>query len=274
MKSTRTTPRKPAARPFFCTGCGNESLRWFGQCPSCREWNTLVEAPPGASASAGRGTGSRGGAAPEGPGPGRRRWVAAGSVTAPRPLAEVELSTTARWPTGIPELDRVLGGGVVPGSLLLVGGDPGIGKSTLMLQLSRALATDGARVLYVAGEESAGQVRLRAERLGALPPSLLLLCETDVEEVLTQVAAARPAVVVVDSIQTAFVGEASGAPGSVSPTNAVWIESTTTTAGRAAATWVSTSSTSVSQSSSSECGRAPRRSARRRTWPADSSPAT
>ncbi len=214
MKPARTGPRKPAARPFFCSACGNESLRWFGQCPACREWNTLVEAPPGAAPPTG---GRRGaGESPAAPGSGRRRWIEAGGEVAARPLADVELAATARWPSGIPELDRVLGGGVVPGSLLLVGGDPGIGKSTLMLQLSRALAGRGGRVLYVAGEESAAQVRLRAERLGVIAPTLLLLCETDVDEALAQVAASRPQVVVVDSIQTAFVAEASGAPGSVS----------------------------------------------------------
>jgi DNA repair protein RadA/Sms len=214
VKPARPGSKKAPARPYFCSACGNESLRWFGQCPACQAWNTLVEAP--ADAPAARGRGAAGGAAGPGEGGGRRRWIESAGPAAPRPLAEVALTAAARWPTGIGELDRVLGGGVVPGSLLLVGGDPGIGKSTLMLQLSRALAGGGARVLYVAGEESAAQVRLRAERLGSIPPTLLVLCETDVEEVLAQVAAVRPQVVVVDSIQTALVAGAAGAPGSVS----------------------------------------------------------
>ena len=212
MKS-RPSTKKPA-RAFFCSSCGNESPRWFGQCPACREWNTLVEAPggspaPGAASAAGTAAPASAG------GMSRRRWVADAGATAPRPLQDVELGETARWATGMPELDRVLGGGVVPGSLLLVGGDPGIGKSTLLLQLSRALAARGVRVLYVAGEESAPQVRLRAERLGPTPRDLWLLCETEVDEVLAQVEAVDPKVVVVDSIQTAFVREASGAPGAV-----------------------------------------------------------
>ncbi|MGH7725763.1 MAG: DNA repair protein RadA, partial [Candidatus Eiseniibacteriota bacterium] len=140
------------------------------------------------------------------------RWLAGSSV---RPLAEIELAATARWASGVSELDRVLGGGVVPGSLLLVGGDPGIGKSTLMLQLSRALALADRRVLYVAGEESGPQVRLRAERLGTIPDTLLLLCETDVDAVLAHVREAQPEVVIVDSIQTALAPDATGAAGSV-----------------------------------------------------------
>ncbi len=214
MKSTRPSSRKPA-RAFFCGACGNESPRWFGQCPACRAWNTLVEAPAGVpregAAAAGVGVGVH---EPSG-GMGRRRWVLDQAAAVPRPLADVDFGATARWATGMPEFDRVLGGGVVPGSLILVGGDPGIGKSTLMLQLSRALAGRGVRVLYVSGEESAAQVRLRAERLGPTPPELYLLCETEVEEVLAQVGPLAPQVVVVDSIQTAFVSEASGAPGAV-----------------------------------------------------------
>ena len=212
---SRPPARKAAARPYFCTACGNESLRWFGRCPSCEAWNTLVEAPadapvtPVARGPRGASGGGPGDAAP------RRRWVEGDGARAPRPLADVDLAATPRRVTGIGELDRVLGGGVVPGSLLLVGGDPGIGKSTLLLQLSRAMARDGARVLYVAGEESAAQVRLRAERLGDVPPALYLLCETEVEEVLTQTAALGPDVVIVDSIQTAFSDASAGAPGSV-----------------------------------------------------------
>jgi DNA repair protein RadA/Sms len=202
--------KKAPPRGFFCTACGGESTRWFGQCPVCSSWNTLAEAPAGLG-PAGAG-GVAGAPARPGSGGAKRRWVEASD---PRPLKDVALSESARWPTGIRELDRVLGGGVVPGSLLLVGGDPGIGKSTLMLQLSRALAHQGRKVLYVAGEESAPQVRLRAERLGTIPDALYLLCETEVETVLERALALRPDVVVVDSIQTATTAEGTGAPGSV-----------------------------------------------------------
>ncbi len=218
-RSPRIAGKKAPARPYFCSQCGNEELRWFGQCPSCQSWNTLVEAPAEVPAPAGgvRGPrGAAGGGPPvRAPGASRRTWVEGDGERAPRPLATVDLAATPRRSTGIGELDRVLGGGVVPGSLLLVGGDPGIGKSTLLLQLSRAMARDGARVLYVAGEESASQVRLRAERLGDVPPSLYLLCETEVEEVLAAAAPLAPDVVIVDSIQTAFSTASAGAPGSV-----------------------------------------------------------
>ena len=199
----KTTAKKAPPRGFYCTACGGESLRWFGQCPVCSSWNTLVESPAAA--------------APPGEAPraaSRKRWVE-GTGERPRPLREVALESAARWPIGIGELDRVLGGGVVPGSLILVGGDPGIGKSTLMLQLSRALASRGKKVLYVAGEESAPQVRLRAARLGEIPESLYLLCETEVETVLEEVRLLSPDAVIVDSIQTATIASASGAPGAV-----------------------------------------------------------
>ncbi len=198
---------KRAVSHWFCSACGNESPRWFGQCPACAAWNTLAEAPAGATAAT---------SAPTANSSRRGRWLespaAGGGV---RALQDVALEEGARWASGIGELDRVLGGGVVPGSLLLVGGDPGIGKSTLLLQLARSYAFGGRRVLYVAGEESAAQVRLRAERLGTLPPNVLLLCETDVESVLTSVADVKPELVIVDSIQTAVTAEAAGAAGSV-----------------------------------------------------------
>ncbi|MEO6462857.1 MAG: DNA repair protein RadA, partial [Candidatus Eisenbacteria bacterium] len=212
MRSSRPAIKpKKSARAFFCSACGNEEIQHFGRCPSCEAYGTMAEAPADAPSHGGPVPGGRDTAG----GTSRRRWVADQAAAVPRPLADVDLGATARWATGMPEFDRVLGGGVVPGSLILVGGDPGIGKSTLMLQLSRALAGRGVRVLYVAGEESAAQVRLRAERLGPTPPELYLLCETEVEEVLAQVGPLRPQVVVVDSIQTAFVREATGAPGAV-----------------------------------------------------------
>ncbi|MEP7027889.1 MAG: AAA family ATPase, partial [Candidatus Eisenbacteria bacterium] len=218
MTKPRIAPRKAPSRGFFCTACGGESPRWFGQCPVCGSWNTLVEAPAALGSPALKGSvrpAAERGDARAGSSGARRRWVDAASGDVPRPLKDVDLTTSARWATGMRELDRVLGGGVVPGSLLLVGGDPGIGKSTLMLQLSRALAAQGKRVLYVAGEESAPQVRLRAERLGTIPEALYLLCETEVEAVLEQAAQLKPDAVVVDSIQTATTAQGQGAPGSV-----------------------------------------------------------
>ncbi len=196
-----------AAKPlFFCTACGNEQPRWFGHCTACGEWNTAAEAPPQGQAAAA--PASRSG----------RRWVPAGGVTrssVPQPLADVEMSGTERSRTGMRELDRVLGGGLVPGSLLLVGGDPGIGKSTLMLQLAIALSSEGRKVLYVSGEESEQQIRLRASRLGTVPGSLLLLCETDLETMLNAAANVQPDALIVDSIQTMSRGDLDGGPGTV-----------------------------------------------------------
>ncbi len=191
---------------FYCTACGNEQPRWFGHCPRCGEWNTAAEAPPAGAA--------KGGAARR---PGPKRWVPAGAErpAGPAPLAHVEVESAERARTGMRELDRVLGGGLVPGSLLLVGGDPGIGKSTLLLQLAMALAREGRRLLYVSGEESEQQIRLRASRLGEVPESLLLLCETDLEAVLESAASVQPDAMVVDSIQTLSRSDLEGGPGTV-----------------------------------------------------------
>jgi DNA repair protein RadA/Sms len=201
-------PARPEKTHFFCSACGNEEARWFGRCPSCGAWNTAAEAPAGA---AGGGAAAGGG--------GRARWApksAAGGTVGPRPLAHVEVSATHRWPSGLRELDRVLGGGVMPGSLVLVGGDPGIGKSTLLLQLAETLAAEGRRVLYVTGEESVEQVRLRAGRLGPVAESLLILAETDLEAVLEAAAQVQPDVLIADSIQTLSRADLEGGPGSVS----------------------------------------------------------
>ncbi len=194
--------RKPAQH-FFCSACGQEAARWFGRCPGCGEWNTAAEAP----------------AAPRGDAPGRRAtpgWVPDASPAQAVALADIETSSVPRVPTGFGEVDRVLGGGIVPGSLVLVGGDPGIGKSTLLLQLAFVLAGRGERVLLVAGEESEQQIRLRAERIGVVPPGLLVLCETDVEAALEAAAKLAPALVIVDSIQTLSRAGIDGAPGAVS----------------------------------------------------------
>ncbi|MCL6634817.1 MAG: DNA repair protein RadA [Peptococcaceae bacterium] len=178
---------------FCCQECGHRSARWLGRCPGCGAWNSFVEEPAGRAA---------GGAA----GP--------GSGDVPRPVTEVPPVAEDRFPTDISEMDRVLGGGVVPGSLVLVGGDPGIGKSTLLLQVAHLLSRR-LRVLYVSGEESAGQVRLRAGRLGVLSPGLLLVSETDIDVVEGHLRELAPPVAVIDSIQTMCKGEVASAPGSV-----------------------------------------------------------
>src|SRR5262245_37391832 len=213
MKTTSKSPRatKPPKTTFFCTACGNEQPRWFGHCPSCGEWNTASEAPK---------AGKAGSAAPTAGGPAagsRGRWLPAGVTRRDGavPLADVSLESTERAGTGMRELDRVLGGGIVPGSLLLVGGDPGIGKSTLLLQLARSYAAAGRKVLYVSGEESEQQIRLRASRLGDVPANLLLLCETDLETVLETAARLEPQALVIDSIQTLSRADLEGGPGTV-----------------------------------------------------------
>ena len=209
MKSSGKTT-KPAKAPktvFYCTACGNEQPRWFGHCPACGEWNTASEAPK-AGVSA---------AKPASPVGSRTRWLPAGVTRTEGavPLADVSLGSTERASTGMRELDRVLGGGIVPGSLLLVGGDPGIGKSTLLLQLARSYAAAGRKVLYVSGEESEQQIRLRASRLGDVPANLLLLCETDLETVLETAARLEPEALVIDSIQTLSRADLEGGPGTV-----------------------------------------------------------
>ena len=181
-----------------CSQCGHEALAWSGRCGGCGEWNTLVEtraAPKGAATGA----------------PARRSPGGARPVT----LREVEAPKVARLRTGIGELDRVLGGGLVPGSLVLLGGSPGIGKSTLTAMALGNLAAAGARTLYVTGEESAAQVRLRAERLGESALEVPVVAETAVEAVAALLESESPQVCVVDSIQTMRAGEGSGAPGSV-----------------------------------------------------------
>jgi DNA repair protein RadA/Sms len=188
-----------------CSQCGAQSAQWHGQCPGCGAWNTLVEeraAGVGGAGRAGRATDRRGGE-------GARRAVA------PRPLAEVGAAPVERLSTGVGELDRVLGGGLVPGSLVLLGGAPGIGKSTLTNMVLGHLAGAGRRTLYVSAEESAEQVRLRAERLGPGALRVPILAETDLEAVLDVLAAEAPEACVIDSVQTLRSAELGGAPGSV-----------------------------------------------------------
>lgn len=193
-----------ATTKFVCQQCGFESVKWMGRCPDCGEWNTLAETTIPASGSASGGTG-RAGISP-------RR----GTAAVPVPLPRVEALSGRRLATGSPELDRVLGGGIVPGSLVLLAGDPGIGKSTVALQVAGDLALREGEVLYVSAEESAQQVKLRADRLGIGTERLLLLPETDIEAIAEVAERTRPALVVVDSIQSVASPQGTSAPGSVS----------------------------------------------------------
>jgi len=185
---------------FFCQNCGFESAKWMGQCPACREWNTFAEEPVQVSRS------TRGGA-------GSAKGVRA---SRPQKLTSVDPAQTSRGSTGMGELDRVLGGGIVEGSLVLVGGDPGIGKSTILLQVCRNLTAQGKKVLYISGEESLQQIRMRADRMGEFTDELLLLCETNLDDIREAIELEKPQIVVIDSIQTMFNEAVSSAPGSVS----------------------------------------------------------
>lgn len=185
---------------FFCQNCGHEESKWLGQCPACKEWNTFVEEKVTVS----RGSTS---AASEA---GKER--ASKVVT----LSSVSVEEDERIRTGIAELDRVLGGGIVQGSLVLVGGDPGIGKSTLLLQVCQRLSDGGKNVLYISGEESGKQIKLRANRMGTFSEHLYLLCETNLELIRQTIEQQKPDMVVIDSIQTMYNEEVSSAPGSVS----------------------------------------------------------
>ncbi len=185
---------------FFCQNCGHEESKWLGQCPACKEWNTFVEEKVTVS----RGSTS---AASEA---GKER--ASKVVT----LSSVSVEEDERIRTGIAELDRVLGGGIVQGSLVLVGGDPGIGKSTLLLQVCQRLSDAGKNVLYISGEESGKQIKLRANRMGTFSEHLYLLCETNLELIRQTIERQKPDMVVIDSIQTMYNEEVSSAPGSVS----------------------------------------------------------
>ncbi|MBR2765329.1 MAG: DNA repair protein RadA [Blautia sp.] len=185
---------------YFCRECGAESPKWLGQCPACRQWNTFVEEP----------------AAPKTAPAGTQARASMRGQAVPRRIREISVTEDPRQTTGLGELDRVLGGGIVSGSLVLVGGDPGIGKSTLLLQVCRNLAEEGCEVIYISGEESLRQIRMRADRLGEFSDRLRLLCETDlgtIREVLTE---EKPKVAVVDSIQTMYDEEIGSAAGSVS----------------------------------------------------------
>ena len=184
---------------FFCKECGYESAKWLGQCPVCKEWNTFVEEMIDKKSAA------KGG-----------RVAAKAAEAKNVPLSQIEMTQDKRMSTDMKELDRVLGGGIVQGSLVLVGGDPGIGKSTLLLQVCRNLSEKGVRVLYISGEESLQQIKIRAERIGTFGDSLTLLCETNLDTIKTVIDREKPQIVIIDSIQTMYNEEVSSAPGSVS----------------------------------------------------------
>ncbi len=186
---------KKSTTVFFCQECGHESSKWMGQCPACKKWNTFVEEKT--SAAGGKITPFR-------------------EAVKPVRIGSISMGEEERMHTGIAELDRVLGGGIMHGSLTLVGGDPGIGKSTLLLQMCRLLANAGRKVLYISGEESLKQIKLRAVRIGDFQDSMLLLCETDLGIVEETIRHTEPEIVVIDSIQTMYQESVSSAPGSVS----------------------------------------------------------
>ena len=186
---------KTAKTVFFCKECGYESSKWLGQCPGCREVGTFVEEPTGP-----------------------KNKVLKRSLLNSEPVGinEVSAKDEERVTTGFSELDRVLGGGVVPGGLILVGGDPGIGKSTLLLQVCRNMSDNGKKILYISGEESLKQIKLRANRMGKFSDNLSLLSETSLDAIEAVILDKKPDIVIIDSIQTIFREDISSAPGSVS----------------------------------------------------------
>ena len=187
---------KKSRSVYVCQSCGHNAARWFGRCAACSEWNTCVEERPQEVDK-------------------RRQHLAAPSRAELQAITEVDDQDHERLQIGIGEFDRVLGGGIMPGSVILVGGDPGIGKSTILLQMAGQLSASNLRIAYVSAEESAAQIRLRAGRLGALCEELLVLAETNLSKIIDQLKAADPVAIVIDSIQTIYVPELESAPGSV-----------------------------------------------------------
>lgn len=181
---------------FFCQECGHESSKWMGQCPACKKWNTFVEEKVSVT--------------------GGSKITPFREAAKPVEIGSISMQEEERMHTGIAELDRVLGGGIMPGSLTLVGGDPGIGKSTLLLQMCRLLANAGRQVLYISGEESLKQIKLRAIRIGEFQDTMFLLCETNLSVVEETIRHTKPEVVIVDSIQTMYQEAVTSTPGSVS----------------------------------------------------------
>lgn len=186
-----------AKSSFVCTECGWSTVKWVGRCAECQQWDTMQEA------SSGRGLGSTKQVSAV-------RLVPAATA---KPITDVSTKPVSAWPTRVGEFDRVLGGGLVPGAVILLSGEPGVGKSTLLLEVAANAARSGERVLYVSGEESVGQVRLRAERTGALVDQLYLAAETDLATVLGQIEAVNPQLLVIDSVQTIASAEIDGAAG-------------------------------------------------------------
>jgi DNA repair protein RadA/Sms len=182
---------------FVCQSCGYQAPKWLGRCPGCQEWNTFVEEraieekPP------------------------QRDLLGFEAEAVPKPITEITIGEEARFQVGIGEFDRVLGGGIVPGSMILVGGDPGIGKSTLLLQVMHCLASKKKRVLYVSGEESLQQTKMRADRLGISSEHLFVVSETSLEKILQDIQTLKPGTVVVDSIQTIYSSDLPSTPGSI-----------------------------------------------------------
>src|SRR6478736_5516774 len=189
---TRTSVRPPL---FVCATCGYESAKWLGRCTECGTWGSVAESAPALRTAPGR------------------RAVALRSV--PTPIAQVETAGASHLPTEVAEFDRVLGGGLVAGSVTLIGGEPGMGKSTLLMQALGSIEARGARCLLVCAEESTAQVRMRADRLGALAPELFVVSETSLPAVLAYVATLEPVVIAIDSFQAAHDPDAPGAAGSV-----------------------------------------------------------
>lgn len=186
---------KSKATSFFCKSCGHESAKWLGQCPSCKEWNTFVEAPVEKTVSRGISITNNGTA----------------SIVR---ISEVDITSENRYSSGLSELDRVLGGGIVEGSMVLVGGDPGIGKSTILLQVCRQVAIN-KKVLYISGEESLRQIKMRADRISEMPDNFYLMCETNLSKISESIREFSPDLVIIDSIQTMFCESSESAPGSV-----------------------------------------------------------
>ena len=183
---------------YTCQTCGYETPKWMGKCPDCGEWHTFVEEAKTSKRTPG--------------------FVGKGAVASAEVIAvsDIDSQDESRILTGIQELDRVLGGGLVPGTLILIGGDPGIGKSTLMLQAMHGLAKDGQKVLYVSGEESVRQLGLRSKRLSTLSADILAVSEIEIDAILNIIEKNRPGIIVIDSIQTMYSGDLTSAPGSVS----------------------------------------------------------
>src|SRR5881409_4014228 len=189
---------KPSNTIFICQSCGYQSRKWLGKCPECGEWNSLVEERV---VTTKKGVGRNG-----------FRLQEAKAVA----YTEIESQDDVRISSGVTEFNRVLGGGIVPGTLVLLGGDPGIGKSTLLLQVADKLSATGVTVLYVSGEESERQIKLRGERLRVDAPNLLLLPETNLENIFREIERLQPGAIIVDSIQTTFSSDIESAPGSIS----------------------------------------------------------